>query len=138
MPEPFQRVLKITFPGEASELSAVRTRARDFLRGSKFDERQTAQLVMAIDEACSNIIRHVESVPDKPVRLEMKWMRDRLRCTLRDYGKPCDPEKIKGREWNDIKPGGLGVRIIRQVFDRVEYSPQMRGTRLTLEKRLPA
>ena len=138
MPEPFQRVLKITFPGEASELAAVRTRARDFLRGSKFDELQTAQLVMAIDEACSNIIRHVESGPGTPVRLELKWVRDRLRCTLRDYGKPCDPEKIKGRDWNDIKPGGLGMRIIRQVFDRVEYSPQMRGTRLTLEKRLPS
>jgi len=138
MPKPFQRILKITFPGEASELAAVRARTRDFLQGSTFDEQQTAQLVMAIDEACSNIIRHVESSLGKPVRLEMKWMRNRLRCTLHDYGKPCDPEKIQGREWDDIKPGGLGVRIIRQVFDRVEYAPQTRGNRLTLEKLLPS
>ena len=29
---------------------------------------------------------------------------------------------------------GLGVHIIQQVFDRVEYAPQADGTRLTLEK----
>lgn len=92
---------------------------------------------MAIDEACSNIVRHARCDHSGTVRLEMKWMKNRLRCTLRDYGKPCDPEKIKGRDWTDIRPGGLGVRIIQQVFDRVEYSPQRRGTRLTLEKCLP-
>lgn len=137
MPKPQNASFKTTFRCEASQLAAVRAQAADFLAGSTFDEQASARLVMAIDEACSNIVRHARCDHSGTVRLEMKWMKNRLRCTLRDYGKPCDPEKIKGRDWTDIRPGGLGVRIIQQVFDRVEYSPQRRGTRLTLEKCLP-
>ena len=129
--------LRITFPGEALQMAEVRARARNFLLTSQFDEENTARLVMALDEACTNILRHVYCGQLKPVRLEMRWMRDRLRCTLRDYGQPCDPQTIRGRKWDDIRPGGLGLRIIEEVFDRVEYAPQARGTRLTLEKLLP-
>ena len=118
-------------------MAEVRAHARNFLLGSQFDEESAAQVVMALDEACTNILRHVYCGEVKPVRLEMRWMRDRLRFTLRDYGKPCDPQTIKGRNWDDIRPGGLGVPIIQEVFDRVEYSPQARGTKLTLEKLLP-
>jgi len=137
MPEKSKSPLRITFPAEASRMAEVRAHTRDFLLGSQFDEEATARLVMALDEACTNILRHVYSGQVKPVRLEMRWMRDRLRFTLRDYGKPCDPQTIKGRNWDDIRPGGLGVPIIQEVFDHVEYVPQTRGTKLTLEKLLP-
>ncbi len=89
-------------------MAEVRAHARNFLLGSEFDEEAGARVVMALDEACTNILRH-----------------------------PCDPQTIKGRNWDDIRPGGLGVPIIQEVFDRVEYSPQARGTKLTLEKLFP-
>ena len=92
---------------------------------------------MALDEACTNIIRHAHEDFVKPVRLEMKWLKDRLRFVLRDYGRPFDPLTITSQDIQVTTPGGLGVFIIREVFDLVEYTPQVRGTRLTLEKRLP-
>jgi anti-sigma regulatory factor (Ser/Thr protein kinase) len=137
MPKKSKAPLIITFPAVASRMAEVRAHTRNFLLGSQFDEEVAARVVMALDEACTNILRHVYCVQVKPVRLEMRWMRDRLRFTLRDYGKPCDPLTIKGRNWDDIRPGGLGVSIIQEVFDRVEYAPQARGTKLTLEKLLP-
>ena len=60
-----------------------------------------------------------------------------VRFVLRDYGRSCDPAKIKSRELEDIRPGGLGVHIIKQAFDSVIYTPQPRGTRLVLEKKKP-
>ena len=137
MPKKLKAPLRITFPAEPSRMAEVRAHARNFLLGSQFDEEVTARVVMALDEACTNILRHVYCGQVKPVRLEMRWMRDRLRFTLRDYGKPCDPLTIRGRNWDDIRPGGLGVPIIQEVFDRVEYAPQARGTKLTLEKLMP-
>jgi anti-sigma regulatory factor (Ser/Thr protein kinase) len=92
---------------------------------------------MAVDEACSNIIRHAGGDPHKPVRLEMKRLRDRARFILRDYGKPFDAAKLEPRDPQIVRPGGYGVFIIREVFDIVTYAPQARGTRLTLEKLLP-
>jgi anti-sigma regulatory factor (Ser/Thr protein kinase) len=92
---------------------------------------------MALDEACTNIIRHAHEGLIKPVRLEMKWLRDRLRFVLRDYGKPFDPLTVQSRDLQIVLPGGYGLFIIRTVFDHVDYAPQARGTRLTLEKWLP-
>lgn len=92
---------------------------------------------MALDEACTNIIRHAHEGFVKPVRLEMRWLRNRLRFVLRDYGRPFHQQKIPAKDIQVATLGGLGVFIIQEVFDRVDYSPQVRGTRLTLEKLLP-
>ena len=128
---------KITFLGEPSRLAEIRDGAREFLAGAGFNEEDEARIVMALDEACTNIIRHAHEGFIKPVRLEMKWLKDRLRFVLRDYGRPFDPITITSQDIQVTTPGGLGVFIIREVFDIVEYTPQVRGTRLTLEKRLP-
>jgi len=69
--------------------------------------------------------------------LTMTRLRHTVRFQLRDYGRSCDPSTIRSRDLADIRPGGLGVHIIQQAFDRVDYSPQPRGTRLTLEKKRP-
>ena len=64
----------------------------------------------------------------------MESRRDRVRFILRDYGRSCDPRRIRSRELSDVRPGGVGVHIIRQVFDNVKYEPCRRGTRLVLER----
>jgi anti-sigma regulatory factor (Ser/Thr protein kinase) len=128
---------KVTFLGEPSRLAGIREGVREFLAGAGFNEEDEARIVMALDEACTNIIRHAHEGSVKPVRLKMKWLRNRLRFVLRDYGKPLDPLTLPSQDIQVTTPGGLGVFIIREVFDHVDYAPQVRGTRLTLEKRLP-
>ena len=128
---------RIVFPSEPAHLAKVREGVRDFLGGSAFSDEEEAKIIMALDEACTNIIRHAHEDLVKPVRLEMKWLRDRLRFVLRDYGKPFHPLTVQSRDLQIVHPGGYGLFIIRTVFDHVDYSPQARGTRLTLEKLLP-
>jgi len=129
---------KIIFLSDASYMAEVRDGVRAFLKDSAFPEEDAAKIVMAIDEACTNIIRHAYVGLAKPIRLEMKWLRDRTRFILRDYGRPFQPPTLETKNAPPITPGGLGVFIIGKVFDRVDYAPQARGTRLTLEKWLPA
>jgi len=40
---------------------------------------------------------------------------------LIDWGPPCDPTKLKARSLDEIRPGGLGLHIIRGSMDAVEY-----------------
>lgn len=126
------------FSSEASELAGVRNAAGKFLNDCGMEECAAALLVLALDEACTNIIRHAYDHQKGPVRLTMERLQDRVRFTLRDYGKSCDPECIRSRDLADIRPGGVGVHIIQQAFDLVTYEPCPRGTRLTLEKKLGA
>lgn len=127
--------LELEFSGNTAELGRVRAALRGFL-SPVMDEIHLEAVVLAIDEACANIIRHALSGDSKPVKLTCNLVGGRLSVVLRDYGKPCDPAMIKGRNLDEIQPGGLGVHIINRVFDRVEYAPQFEGTRLTLEKSL--
>ncbi len=126
---------QLHFTSDSCQLAGVRQTARDFLGTCGFGECHTELLVLAIDEACTNIIRHAYGHEGKPIRLEMEKLRDRVRFTLRDYGRTCDLKRIRSRELEDIRPGGVGVHIIRQAFDYVKYEPCARGTRLILEKK---
>lgn len=128
---------KLAFTSEAFCLAEVRKQARAFLEENGFPADGAELLVLAIDEACANVIRHAYANACKPVRLEMTALRGRVRFVLRDYGKRCEPSKIRSRALEDFRPGGLGVHIIQQAFDRVCYEPQARGTKLVLEKKLP-
>ncbi|MFM8717749.1 MAG: ATP-binding protein [Spartobacteria bacterium] len=126
---------RIVFFNAPSQLAGVRDGVRNFLHGEGFSEEEEARLTMAIDEACTNILRH--SCAMKPARLEMKKLRHRLRFVLRDHGKPFHPPAVQPCNLKSGQTGGYGLLIIRTVFDRVDYAPQARGTRLTLEKLLP-
>jgi anti-sigma regulatory factor (Ser/Thr protein kinase) len=126
---------KFVFTSESCRMAEVRHTARSFLKKCHFDESSIELLVLGLDEACTNIIRHAYAHDEKPVRLEMERLRDRVRFVLRDYGRPCDPKCIRSRALEDVRPGGVGVYIIRQVFDYVKYEPRRRGTRLILEKK---
>lgn len=127
---------KIMFRSSAQDLAGVREEVREFLVEAGMEECAREMLVLALDEACTNVIRHAYHNACRPVRLEMERAGEELRFTLRDYGKSCDPEKIRSRDLADIRPGGVGVHIIRQVFDRVTYTPCPRGTRLIMIKTL--
>ncbi|MFM8363853.1 MAG: ATP-binding protein [Verrucomicrobiota bacterium] len=126
----------LEFFSEASALAEVRLRLRGFLSAVNLGEDEAGRIVLAIDEACTNIIRHAHGGEAKPVRLTMERRSDRLVFVLIDQGGPCDPELIRGRSLREVRPGGLGVHIIREVFDVVDYLPTETGTRLTLEKRI--
>lgn len=129
---------KFAFVSDTCRLADVRAEARGFLADCGFEECAAELLILALDEACTNIIRYAYGHECRPIRLQMERLRDRVRFVLRDYGRSCDPGKIRSRALEDIRPGGVGVHIIKQAFDHVEYDPRPRGTRLVLEKKFEA
>jgi len=115
----------------------MRGETRSFLEAAGLDEMSAELVDLALDEACANIIRHAYAgCGERPIRLIMECANKTLRFILRDFGEPCDPGKIQGRELEDFRPGGLGIPIIHTAFDEVEFVPCKKGTRLTLVKRI--
>lgn len=129
--------LALKFSSGAGELADMRAKTRSFLDKAGLDEMEIECFVLALDEACTNVIRHAYSgSDDRTIRMQLSVIDGTLRCIIRDYGKSCDPSKIRGRELTDFRPGGLGVCIIANAFDTVDYHPMPKGTRLTLTKRI--
>ena len=94
-------------------------------------------MVLGVDEACTNIIRHAYHLrDDQLISLSLEGLRSCIRMRLRDYGKQTAAHNMKGRAHNLIKPGGLGLHLIRQAFDKVDYIVKARGTELVMTKNL--
>jgi len=140
MPE-FQskRVLQLRFPARAAELKRVRDALRESLEGCGCSAKSTADIVLATDEACQNIIRHAyRGESDNVIELEVEHRGDRLIFSLIDHAPPIDPSQVKPRDLEDIRPGGLGTYFIRRVMDEVEFlrPASGRGNLLKMVRRI--
>jgi serine/threonine-protein kinase RsbW len=131
------RKKKIEFSSHAGNLALMRSCVRDFLNGYPFSEKERLLMVLGVDEACTNIIRYAYRLrDDQLIALSMEGLRKCVRMRLRDYGEQVAPQEMKGRSHDMIKPGGLGLYLIRHAFDEVDYLLKRRGTELVLTKNL--
>lgn len=108
-----------------------------------FDECDCGQIALALDEALCNVINHgYRRNPSGRIWISV-WPIDQadrcagVRILIEDEGEQVDPESIRSRSLEEIRPGGLGVFIMKEIMDRVEYERRARsGMALLLEKRL--
>ena len=128
---------EIEFTSHAGNLSLVRRFVRAFLTEQGCCANLMDLMVLGIDEACTNVIRYAYgSAPDELIRLKLECAGGVIRCRLRDYGQAADPARMNGRSLEVVRPGGLGVRLIRQAFDNAYYLRRPKGTELVLVKSL--
>jgi anti-sigma regulatory factor (Ser/Thr protein kinase) len=105
-----------------------------------FHEPTISQIALAVDEAISNVIRHgYEGRTGQPIDVTLEAVtragRGGLQVTICDCGRQVDPCSIVGRRLEDVRPGGLGTHIIRNVMDEVDYSVrQPLGMQLRMTK----
>ncbi len=103
---------------------------------------QIESVTLALQEALTNVIKHSygQPCPDEIVitlsQLQgPKYPYGALEISIRDYGKAVDPANIVGRKLEDIRPGGLGVHIIKSIMDECIYNKMPdKGMELTMIK----
>ena len=130
-------MVTLTVPGRPPFLYVVRSAVYPLALQAGFGRKGARQIVLAVDEACSNIIKHAYGGgSDKPIAITVSDGPDAFVVRLRDEGTKADAAAFTPRDLADIRPGGLGMHFIRQVFDGVTYDTnRAQGTELILEKR---
>jgi anti-sigma regulatory factor (Ser/Thr protein kinase) len=130
---------KIEFASHPANLWLVRHCVRQFLQHRTFSSREVDLMVLGVDEACTNIIRHADHLAeDQLISLSLETIKSNgVRFRLRDYGDRFDSTKYHGRSLDQLRPGGLGVHLIRHAFDQIDYQQRRRGTLLVLTKLKP-
>ena len=133
------RVTLLCFSAQAKQLKLVRCIVREASTLCGCPPTIVQDLVLAIDEACQNIIRHAYAgVEDGKAELEILHKDNRLEFRLHDFAPTTDKEKIKPNRPKELRPGGLGVFLMHEVMDEVEYLPvpSGKGNLLRLLKRI--
>ena len=131
-------MVKIAVPSDPKYLSLIRdmTVRMGVLAGIEGPVIDTLKL--AIDEACANVIKHTyKGDTGKNIRIQYRITKETFEAVIEDSGEKVNPELLKGRDLDDVRPGGLGIHFIRRAFDVVAYDEKKKkGNRLRLVKYL--
>ena len=134
-----------TIPADAAQLKVVRRLVEAASREAGASVEWAQDLVLAVDEACQNIIRHGYGTAVKAgaklgekIEFSIRKAADGLEVELIDYAPKVAPEDCKGRALDDVKPGGLGTHLMHALTDLVQFRspPKGAGNRLVLTKKL--
>jgi sigma-B regulation protein RsbU (phosphoserine phosphatase) len=107
--------------------------------GLKPDE--TAQVKVAIEEAVVNVMNYAYPLGQRgDVTIEAASNNLRLKFTIIDSGKPFDPTVQAAVDTTlsakERRIGGLGIHIVRQMMDSINYERMDNLNVLTLRKKL--
>jgi sigma-B regulation protein RsbU (phosphoserine phosphatase) len=120
----------------AENLKAGRAFVEEWAGYAGYDDVTIGQIVMACDEAATNVFRHGYCERPGPIAYHAEVDDKHLTIWMADRARPVKRSEIHGRDLDDLRPGGLGTIIIEKVFDEVIYTPEACGTTLTLRKAL--
>jgi anti-sigma regulatory factor (Ser/Thr protein kinase) len=142
--QPREPDVRLEMYSQARFLAAARAMINNICQRLGFDETCCGQISLAVDEALCNIINHgYNKRPDGRIWasvwvIEDGEVRPAIRIVLEDRARQVDPESIRSRDLEDVRPGGLGVYIIREIMDEVRYEKREGGgMRVTMFKRMP-
>jgi serine/threonine-protein kinase RsbW len=118
--------VRLTMPSIPRYLAVIRAAVGCMAGQENFSAETTDRLVLATDEALANVIKHgYDGHPGGEILVILRPIRTigqaGLDIMILDRGKSIDPGAICGRDLADVRPGGLGVHIIRTVMDKVRY-----------------
>lgn len=123
------RDFTITFRSSPRLLCDVRAMIRSYLTNQGLDGDRIQEVVLAVDEACTNSIRHAYAGQEnKKLELSMNSGDGWIELELCDSGVPAPYDRVKKKSDTVIAaevltPGGLGMHLIYNVFDDVTFTP---------------
>lgn len=137
MSRPADLDLVAALPSHPRFLQLVRALAGEGATVAGFSDDERSRVELAVVEGFTNVIRHAyHDAHDRPVEVRVQVADGTLRVQLDDRGTFVDPRKIASRRLEDVRPGGLGVHLMKTTMDVVDYRRNAHGgTTLTLEKR---
>jgi anti-sigma regulatory factor (Ser/Thr protein kinase) len=136
-------LLKLELRSHPTLLCVIRGALEPLMEMLGFSEEHNRAIIRAVDEAVSNIMRHsYHGRLDQPIEVYCNRLQRRtngeteqgVEILLFDCGPAVDTTKLQARSLDEIKPGGLGLHIIRGSMDTVQYKRAGRLNRLRLVK----
>jgi serine/threonine-protein kinase RsbW len=104
---------------------------RDFIRGALKEhdvaELQISEMVLALDEMCSNLMIHAHQCnPDDLFELHIRVDKGTpVIFEIIDDGSAFDinqfNEPALGNLVHEKRKGGLGIRLVKSIMDKIEY-----------------
>lgn len=125
--------MNLTLPPTSSSLPDLRRSVAQTL--GDLDQEVVADVLLALDEAVSNAIRH-GSRGGEQVQVTVESDDEWVEMTVRDGGPTPRLPRLPAEPPPVLQTGGRGLWLILQLVDEVRLQRIEDGTRLTMRRRV--
>jgi anti-sigma regulatory factor (Ser/Thr protein kinase) len=125
--------VNLTLAPTSSSLPGLRRSVAGTL--DDLDESVVADVLLALDEAVSNAVRH-GSRAGQPVVVTVESDGEWVEMTVRDGGPTPRLPRLPAEPPPVLQTGGRGLWLILQLVDEVRVQRIEDGTRLTMRRRV--
>lgn len=133
---------QITLPAELESLALFRSHINAVCKGvSGLDEQALYDVLLAVDEICTNIIMHGYAGMDPgSIILNVEVTPQMLTITISDFGYAFEPVEPPTPDVNatleEREAGGLGLFFVFSSVDDIQYESSPVGNTTRLVKKL--
>ena len=134
-----QKEIFMTFPADEGQLEDIRRSIRNVLNESDLSVKDINGVLLAIEEACTNVIRHAYLYGPGTIRIRVTLHPGRVRFSIFDKGRAFDYDHSDTPDLDRYiktgRKGGLGLYLIRKMMNSVDYYTHDGENELRMEKR---
>ena len=121
-----KNIFEMNVKSSTENLAAIREFVEAKAKQSGIDKSIIDKIVLAVDEACTNIIKHAYNYDaSTEFMIRVLISKDEFKVLLIDHGKSFDPNQIADPDMptylKQRRVGGLGLHLMRHLMDTVEY-----------------
>jgi serine/threonine-protein kinase RsbW len=134
-------MVTMRWQADVDQLGAIRDFVAEAGRSLGAGERAILDLQLAVDEICSNSVRHGYGGREGQIEVTVERAGQSIEVVVRDWGRAFDPDQVPKPALDipleERSLGGLGLYLVRQVMDDVRFEfDRDRGNSVTMVKRL--
>lgn len=124
-------------------LKGVRDFIRNALKGHQLPDLQISEIVLALDEMCSNLMIHSHRCnPEELFEINIILKKgEPIIFEIIDDGNTFDinqfAEPDLGNLVHEKRKGGLGIRLVKSIMDKIEYQNRNGKNVCRLTKNIP-
>jgi serine/threonine-protein kinase RsbW len=128
--------LTLTIPSDLRLVALARGFVEGVCQAGGLDQATTDAVVLATNEATSNVIRHAHrNNPEALVQIQCRLGATNIEVCLLDEGDPFNLADVPYLDPAEIRIGGRGVFLMRTLMDELNCHPRgERGNTLRMVK----
>lgn len=116
----------IHIESRTDRLIAVREFVSASARKFGFTDEEVSKIALAVDEACTNVIKHAYKFdPTKEISVTIRPRGRTFEVSIRDNGREFNPSDVMAPDMKEYlthyRRGGLGIYLMKSLMDKVEY-----------------
>jgi len=121
-----QKKYQLKIPSQSDNLALIRELIAKVASQVGFDDDEANKIELAVDEACTNVIKHAYNQnKNQTIDVMVKTDAKKIIVIVSDKGQGFNPDKVKAPDLNESikegRKGGLGICLMKTLMDKVDF-----------------